>query len=93
MYDNDIGYRTPEEFARWSERCPIERLSRRLGVPTAAGSRDAVAPDGRSGSDDSAVAWIEQLRSEIAAELDEAVRFAKASPVPDPSQMSGSVYA
>jgi len=29
-YDNDIGYRTPEEFERWKARCPIDTLRRRL---------------------------------------------------------------
>jgi pyruvate dehydrogenase E1 component alpha subunit len=25
-YDNDIGYRTEEEFLRWKERCPVDRM-------------------------------------------------------------------
>jgi pyruvate dehydrogenase E1 component alpha subunit len=28
-YDNDIGYRTEEEFRQWQQRCPLERLRRR----------------------------------------------------------------
>lgn len=30
MYDNDIGYRTPEEFESWRVLCPVERMKRRL---------------------------------------------------------------
>lgn len=29
-YDNDIGYRTPQEFESWKSRCPIESLGGRL---------------------------------------------------------------
>lgn len=29
-YDNDIGYRTEEEFLEWKERCPIKRYRERL---------------------------------------------------------------
>ena len=28
-YDNDIGYRTEEEFRQWQQRCPLERLRQR----------------------------------------------------------------
>ena len=30
-FDNDIGYRTEEEFTDWKDRCPIERFSNLLG--------------------------------------------------------------
>lgn len=30
FYDNDLGYRSPEEFETWRARCPIERLAQRL---------------------------------------------------------------
>jgi len=29
-YDNDIGYRTPQEFESWKARCPVESLGSRL---------------------------------------------------------------
>lgn len=29
-YDNDIGYRAPEEFQSWQARCPIDSLASRL---------------------------------------------------------------
>jgi len=29
-YDNDLGYRTPQEFEAWKSRCPIEKLKRDL---------------------------------------------------------------
>lgn len=31
-YDNDIGYRTQEEFLAWRERCPIDQAARALTV-------------------------------------------------------------
>lgn len=29
-FDNDAGYRSPEEFERWQEECPVKRLENRL---------------------------------------------------------------
>jgi TPP-dependent pyruvate/acetoin dehydrogenase alpha subunit len=29
-YDNDIGYRTPEEFEDWKKRCPLAALERKM---------------------------------------------------------------
>jgi pyruvate dehydrogenase E1 component alpha subunit len=29
-YDNDLGYRTKEEFLAWKDRCPIARMERQL---------------------------------------------------------------
>jgi TPP-dependent pyruvate/acetoin dehydrogenase alpha subunit len=29
-YDNDAGYRTPEEFEEWKQRCPVETFRARL---------------------------------------------------------------
>ena len=29
-YDNDLGYRTPEEFEAWKENCPVEGTRRQL---------------------------------------------------------------
>jgi len=29
-YDNDLGYRTEEEFQAWKELCPVARMERRL---------------------------------------------------------------
>ena len=29
-YDNDIGYRTEDEFFEWKKRCPIETFQKRL---------------------------------------------------------------
>ena len=29
-YDNDLGYRTPDEFEEWKERCPLEKARREL---------------------------------------------------------------
>ncbi len=31
-YDNDIGYRTPQEFQSWQARCPVENFASRLIV-------------------------------------------------------------
>lgn len=30
-FDNDIGYRTPEEFLLWEKKCPLKLQSKRLG--------------------------------------------------------------
>ncbi|HEY2543290.1 MAG TPA: thiamine pyrophosphate-dependent dehydrogenase E1 component subunit alpha [Gaiellaceae bacterium] len=30
FYDNDLGYRTPEEFEEWRTRCPVETFKARL---------------------------------------------------------------
>ncbi len=29
-FDNDIGYRSDEEYLQWRERCPVERYTRKL---------------------------------------------------------------
>ena len=29
-YDNQVGYRTEQEFLEWKERCPVQRLKQRL---------------------------------------------------------------
>ncbi|MCO5144089.1 MAG: thiamine pyrophosphate-dependent dehydrogenase E1 component subunit alpha [Oligoflexia bacterium] len=29
-YDNDIGYRTEEEFQEWKKKCPVEKLTKQL---------------------------------------------------------------
>jgi len=76
FFDNDIGYRTPEEFESWKAKDPVstfERHMREIGVLT----------DGDT----------ESLAREIAAEIDEAVAFAKSSPFPDASEMATFTYA
>jgi pyruvate dehydrogenase E1 component alpha subunit len=29
-FDNDIGYRTEEEFLNWKEKCPVSRMQKNL---------------------------------------------------------------
>jgi pyruvate dehydrogenase E1 component alpha subunit len=74
-YDNDLGYRTENEFQEWRKRCPIERLQERM------------LRDGIISSED-----IDCLKSEIKAEMDEAIAFAKASPFPDELILMKDVY-
>lgn len=75
-YDNDIGYRTEEEYLAWREKEPVARYERELmawGVATRA-ELDAVTVG-------------------IAAEMEEAVAFAKTSPFPSAEAMALHVYA
>lgn len=76
FYDNDIGYRAPEEFNQWKLKDPVQAYDRKMrgmGLLT-----------------DPSVA---ALTREIAAEIDEAVAFAKNSPFPDVSEMATFTYA
>ncbi len=42
-YDNDIGYRTPEEYEHWKALCPLERTRRQLlAAGTAAAELDTM---------------------------------------------------
>jgi pyruvate dehydrogenase E1 component alpha subunit len=49
-YDNDIGYRSEEEFLEWRARCPVERMATEL----------------RADGVDIPAAWIEELEAEVA---------------------------
>lgn len=72
-FDNDKGYRTPEEYEAWRAKDPVAAFDRRL--------REAgITPD-------------PGLPPVIAAEIDEAVAFAKTSPFPGPSEMATFTYA
>ena len=42
-YDNDIGYRTPEEFERWRKLCPLEAFRARLAADGACAPSDEEA--------------------------------------------------
>jgi pyruvate dehydrogenase E1 component alpha subunit len=75
-YDNDLGYRSIEEFERWRLRCPVATTRERLLA------RSILTP-----------AEDEQIRDDIAAEIRDAVRFAKESPYPDPATLMEGVFA
>ena len=76
FYDNDLGYRSEEEFEEWRLRDPVEGMKRQLFE--------------RRILDDDAAASI---ATEIEAEIDEAVRFAKVSPFPRDDEVFADVYA
>jgi pyruvate dehydrogenase E1 component alpha subunit len=75
-FDNDIGYRTVEEYEVWRKRCPVEAFEKRYsaeGVVTAA--------------------QMAEIRARIDKEIDEAVKFAKASPFPDEGEIWKGILA
>jgi pyruvate dehydrogenase E1 component alpha subunit len=75
-YDNDIGYRTPQEFESWRARCPVESLASRLIADR------SLTKDGQA-----------RLTGEIKVEIEQAFKFAIASPFPDPATVKDHVYA
>jgi len=75
-YDNNLGYRTEEEYEEWRARCPIELHRRQL-------QSLHLLSDGKE----------QEMISELKREIDVAFEFAKAAPLPEPSQASAYVYA
>jgi pyruvate dehydrogenase E1 component alpha subunit len=75
-YDNDIGYRSEQDFLEWKVRCPLQR------------TREALLE-----LDSNLALSFETWEAEIASELEEAIRFAKESPFPNPDRMMEHVYA
>jgi len=75
-YDNQLGYRTLDEYEGWRAKDPIELTRRKLRALQLL-------------SDAEEKGMSEALQSEI----DAAFAFAKAAPLPDPSQASQFVYA
>ncbi len=55
-YDNDLGYRTEDEFRRWKVLCPLERLRER-------GIREGAFADAEI------ELWSEEIRAEFSAAL------------------------
>ncbi len=74
--DFEKGCRPEEELLKWMEKCPVERLKRRLLKSRAMSAKEA----GR-------------IAGKINAEIEDAVRFAKASPLPDETDLLTDVYA
>lgn len=75
-YDNDIGYRTEEEFLEWQRRDPLRALETKM------------LNAGQLTSSE-----VEQMNSELRAEIDSAVEFAQTSPYPDTDELLRDVYA
>jgi len=75
-FDNDIGYRTEEEYLAWRAKDPVEAYERKLIA-----SRLATRAD------------LDAIRTELQAEADAAIAFAKASPWPEASSASQPVFA
>lgn len=75
-YDNDLGYRTGQEFKRWKKRCPVNRLERRL-------TAERICTPGE----------VKEMSRKLRVEIEDAVRFAKESPFPEPDLISKYEYA
>jgi pyruvate dehydrogenase E1 component alpha subunit len=70
------AYRTEQEINEWKARCPLVRFQRFAA---------------ESGGKISA-AELKQIEDETNAELEAAVKFARESPLPDPSEVTEDVY-
>ena len=75
-FDNNLGYRTMEEYEEWRAKDPIDLTRRKLHALKLVSEADE-----------------KQMAAELQAQIDEAFAFAKAAPLPDPSQASQFVYA
>jgi TPP-dependent pyruvate/acetoin dehydrogenase alpha subunit len=75
-YDNDLGYRTENEFQEWRRRCPVETLRERLLKEGIFSNQD-----------------IDRMVSELEAEIEDAVAFAKESPFPEEQLLRDHIYA
>lgn len=75
-YDNDIGYRTEEEYQAWRAKEPVARYEAEL-IAWGVATRDQ----------------LDAITAEIAADMEEAVTFAKTSPFPPAAAMAQHVYA
>jgi TPP-dependent pyruvate/acetoin dehydrogenase alpha subunit len=70
------AYRSEQEVAEWKARCPLLRFQK-----FAAESGGKISP-----------AELKKIEDETAAELEAAVKFARESPLPDPSEVTDDVY-
>jgi len=75
-YDNNLGYRSEDEFEEWKEKCPIHQFEIILKSEGVLTDQD-----------------IQTMTNEINEEINEAVKFAKESPLPDKNQLMEHVYA
>ena len=71
------GYRTEQEVNEWKARCPLIRFEQ---FPASSGGKIGKAE-------------LDRIVSETEAELEDAVKFARKSPLPDPSEVTDDVYA
>jgi pyruvate dehydrogenase E1 component alpha subunit len=75
-FDNNLGYRSVEEYEEWRAKDPIEITRRKLRALNLLSETEE-----------------KHMAAELQAKIDEAFAFAKAAPLPDPSQASQFVYA
>jgi pyruvate dehydrogenase E1 component alpha subunit len=83
-YDNNIGYRTEEEFLFWEKKCPLKLQANRL--------TDFGHLLGTSRSLNHS-RYIQALRQPIAEEIQEAFEFAEKSPFPQFDPEAENPYA
>ncbi len=75
-YDNQLGYRTLDEYEEWRAKDPIELTRRKLRALNLLSEAEQ-----------------KRMAEALQTEIDAAFAFAKAAPLPDPSQASQFVYA
>jgi pyruvate dehydrogenase E1 component alpha subunit len=75
-YDNELGYRTVEEYEEWRAKDPIEMTRRKLRALNLLSEAEE-----------------KRMTEEMQREIDAGFAFAKAAPLPEPSQASQFVYA
>jgi len=75
-YDNQLGYRTMDEYEEWRAKDPIEQTRRKLHALKTLSDADE-----------------KRMADDLQKDIDAAFAFAKAAPLPEPSQASQFVYA
>lgn len=75
-FDNNIGYRTEEEYLVWRKRCPIDSFELKL-------KNDGILTE----------PLIDQIKTEIGFEIEEAFAYAKTSPFPEAFDLYSDLYA
>lgn len=76
-YDNDIGYRSPQEFEQWKDKCPLNLYEKKLN--------SLFGAEGQ--------AQIDKIQKKVNDEIVDAFDFAKKSEFPPIEIMQEYVYA
>jgi pyruvate dehydrogenase E1 component alpha subunit len=74
-YDNDIGYRSEEEFLAWKQKDPLRLLATELA------GKGVISTEA-----------IEDMKKELAQEVEDAFEFADASDFPGPQDAFKDLY-
>lgn len=76
-FDNDIGYRTPQEFEQWKEKCPVNSFENKINSLFGTEAKDSIA----------------KIQKKVHAEIEDAFDFAKKSEFPPVEILEKYVYA